>query len=130
MPQTTRRNASVPPGQGVSISDAIGKYYGSLPKVSRLTADGNPLVDGNMLEPESRAPRPAESQRSSPFPDVSDDEDPRTPDIPPTVGTGAPSELEPEFVGHVHCEEEMEDQCFFYRPSSAKRVLVVDKEQN
>ena len=59
-----------------------------------------------------------------------DDEDPRTPDIPPKVGTGAPSELEPEFVGHVHCEEEMEDQSVLHRPSSGKRVLIVNKKQN
>ena len=100
-----RRNASVPLGQGASISDAVGKYYGSLPKVSRLTADGNPLVDHNMLEPESRAPRPVESQQSSSLPDASDDRDQRTRDMPPTLGSSAYSELEPEFVGHVHCEE-------------------------
>ena len=32
---TTRPNASVPPGQGVSISEAVGRYYGPLPKLSR-----------------------------------------------------------------------------------------------
>ena len=88
------------------------------------------MIDDNMLEPESRAPRPLESRHSSSLPDVSDDEDQRTRDIPPAVGHGAPSELEPEFVGHVHCEEDMEDQYVFYRPNSGKRVLVVDWKQN
>ena len=71
------------------MSEAMGKYYGSLPKFSRLTADGNPLIDDNMLEPESRAPRPLESRHSSSLPDVNDDEDQRTWNIPLAVGHGA-----------------------------------------
>ena len=111
------------------MSEAVGRYYGSLPKLSRLTADGNPLTDDNMLEPQSHAPRPLESQPSGFVPDASDDEDQRTQDIPPTVGYDAPSELGPEFVGHVRCEEDMEGQYVFYRPNSGKKVLVVGKTE-
>ena len=53
-----KRDASVPPGQGVSISEAIGKYFRSLGRCVADAADGNPLVDDNMLRRSSRAPTP------------------------------------------------------------------------
>ena len=97
---------TVPPGQGVSISEAVGKYYGSLPKISRLTADGNPLTEDNMLEPQSHAPKPLDSLPPGSVHGLSDDDDDLlTRDIPHSLGPDAPSELGPEFVGHVRCEE-------------------------
>ena len=55
---SAKRDASVPPGQGVSISEAVGKYFGSLPKNPSLTAEDNPLLDSNMFEQQSQAPKP------------------------------------------------------------------------
>ena len=49
---TTKRDASVPPGQGVSISEAVGKYFGNLPKVSDYAHSEN------LLQQRSQAPKP------------------------------------------------------------------------
>ena len=48
----------------------------------------------------------------------------------PTVGMNAPSEIEPQFVGHVAKEEDMKQQYVYFRPASGNKVLVIDRERN
>ena len=55
---SVKRDASVPPGQGISISEAAGRYFGSLPRVTTLSQDGNLVGPDNMLERHSQAPQP------------------------------------------------------------------------
>ena len=124
-----------PPNQGVSISEAVGKYFGNLPKTSMLTREDNTVHPDTMLGQHTQAPKPlpetVEDEEDEP-PELgySSDEDGHRPPLspkqhPPTEGT-----FEPQFVGHVESEEDMENQYVFYRPSSGKRVLIIDRKKN
>ena len=109
----------------------MGKYYGSLPKISTLTAEDNPLLDTNMLEPQTQAPKPQvqEDEEDEDLPDLAVESD----DERPTLGTHGDDPTREEtggFVGYVENEEEMENQFIYYRPSSGKKVLVVDRVKN
>ena len=80
-----------------------------------------------MLEQQTQAPKP-------PVQDDDDDEElpglvVESDDENHTQGTADPAPMSGstgEFVGHVYTEEDMEDHAIFYRPSSGKKVLVVD----
>ena len=124
-----KRNASVPPGQGVSISEAIGKYFGSLGRRVADAEDGNPLVDDNMLRRSTRAPTPLPPAATPQEPSVTG---PTSEQVlqDTTVTEDSPHELGPQFVGHVACEEDMEHQTVYWRPSSGKNVLVVDRAKH
>ena len=111
----------------MSISEAVGKYVGNLPKVNTLTQEDSFARPDNLLEHESRAPRP--------LPEEISDDDPSFPDgEQPTEGNleqGSPEQgPSPPFGGHVQAEEDMEGHYIFYRPSQGKKVLVVDRRRN
>ena len=64
-----------------------------------------------MLEPQSHAPEPLDSLPPGSVHGLSDDDDDLlTLGKPPSLGPDDPSELGPEFVGHVRCEENMQEQ--------------------
>ena len=115
--------------EGVAIGENSGQHVGSLPRRVYDFEEGNPLGDQNMLGKETHAPKPVARKLEEEF-GASDEEAEQPTSGIPTIGMNAPSEIEPQFVGHVAKEEDMKQQYVYFRPASGNKVLVIDRERN
>ena len=96
--------------EGVAIGENAGQHVGSLPRGVLDFDVENPVGEHNALAKETHAPKPIARKLEEEFETMEDDtNEPLTQGIP-TLGENAHSEIEPQFVGHVSQERDMEQQ--------------------
>ena len=108
------RNILASPHQGVSISEAAGKHFGSLPRVADTTPGKGPPDRHNLIDQSSRAPK---------APRQEEDED----EEPPPWCYSSDSELEQQ-----DDDDDMEDEqpTTSAPPSFPRRLLHLPTRRN
>ena len=116
--------------EGIAIGENAGQHVGSLPRRVLDFDEGNPLGEHNMLARETHAPKPIARKLEDEFGAIEEEELEQPTLGIPTIGESAPSEIEPQFVGHVSQGKDMETQYVYFRLGSGNKVLVIDREKN
>ena len=93
--------------EGVAMGENEGQHVGSLPRRAVAFEEDNFVDENNALAKEAHAPKPVARKLEEDFEEMQDEHELLTQGTP-LVGAGAASEIEPQFVGHVAQESEME----------------------